>query len=153
MGFPEFNKIRMIKFFNKEEEARIVAAIRQAESGTSGEIRVHLEKHHKGTALEEAARVFHQLGMGKTEARNGVLLFIAPEQKTFAILGDQGINAVVPPDFWKEERDLIQTHFRQGAFCEGICLAVGQVGEKLKIHFPIKSDDINELPDEISYGI
>ncbi len=90
--------------------------------------------------------------MDKTEARNGVLLFIAPEQKTFAILGDQGINAVVPPDFWKEERDLIQTHFRQGAFCEGICLAIAQVGEKLKIHFPVKSDDINELPDEISYG-
>ncbi len=142
----------MLKFFSKEEEARIITAIRQAESGTSGEIRVHIEKDYEGTALEEATRVFHKLGMSKTEARNGVLLFIAPKQKTFAILGDQGINAVVPPDFWQAERDLIQQHFRQGAFCEGVCKAVEQVGEKLKTYFPVKSDDINELPDEISYG-
>lgn len=142
----------MIKFFTPEEEQRIISAIQQAELGTSGEIRLHLEKQFEGAVLDEAARVFKKLKMHETEARNGVLFFISPAQKSFAILGDEGIDAVVPPDFWKDERDLMQAHFREGAFCEGICKAIELVGEKLKIHFPVKPDDINELPDEISYG-
>lgn len=142
----------MLKFFKPEEEERIIAAIKAAERDTSGEIRVHLEANCKGTVMEEAQKVFRRLGMHKTEARNGVLIMLAPERKEFAILGDEGINKVVPENFWQEERDLMQEHFRHGAFADGICLAVGQVGEKLKAYFPYQQGDTNELPDDISYS-
>lgn len=142
----------MIKFFSPEDEQRIVEAIQQAERNTSGEIRVHLEAACKGEMLEEAAKTFHRLGMHRTEARNAVLIFLAPERKEFAIFGDQGINEVVPADFWQEERNLMQEHFRRGAFAEGICAAVEQVGEKLQAFFPYQQDDANELPDDISYS-
>ncbi len=142
----------MLKFFNPEEEERIIDAIRQAEDKTTGEIRVHLEDNLKREAVRQAVLVFRQLNMHKTKARNGVLILLAPEQKQFAIIGDQGINEVVPDDFWAEERNLMQDHFRQGAFCEGLCLAIEQVGEKLKVHFPGEPGNENELPDEISYN-
>jgi uncharacterized membrane protein len=119
---------------------------------TSGEIRVHLEDNMKGNVLDVSVRVFKELGMEKTSARNGVLILIAPIEKQFAIIGDEGINAVVPKNFWDEEKNLMQEHFKAGAFCKGVCKVIEQIGEKLKAHFPYQSDDVNELPDEISYG-
>ncbi len=142
----------MIDFFEPEQEALIVEAIREAELHTSGEIRVHLEADSEGDIMEEARRIFKKLGMHRTEARNGVLILLAPERREFAILGDKGINEVVPENFWQEERDLMQEHFRHGAFAEGISKAVEKVGEKLKDYFPYQQDDTNELPDDISYG-
>lgn len=142
----------MIKFFNKEEEERIIKAIQSAELNTSGEIRVHIEADAEGDILDIAAKTFNRLGMHETKARNGVMIFLAPERKEFAIIGDQGINDVVSENFWDTERDLMQGQFRMGQFCEGICLAIQQVGAKLKQFFPYQSDDENELPDEISYN-
>lgn len=141
----------MEKFFNKEEEDKIIAAIQQAENRTSGELRVHVDYKSKGNVMAEAWRVFQRLGMQKTEERNGVLILLAPDQKQFAIIGDEGINQRVPEDFWAEERNLMQTHFKQGQFCKGICLVIEQVGDKLQEYFPYQADDVNELPDEISY--
>ncbi len=142
----------MLKFFSEEDESRIIEAIRAAEQNTSGEIRVHLEKKLKKDALTEARDTFVKLGMHQTEARNGVLIFIAPEHHQFAIVGDEGIHQQVGDDFWQAERDLLQHHFRQGAFAEGICEAIALIGEKLKAHFPYRGDDRNELSDEISYS-
>lgn len=142
----------MIKFFKPEEEALIIAAIRRAEMATSGEIRVHLEDNPKKEALAEAKRIFQKLGMHKTQDRNGVLILLAPEQKQFAIIGDEGIDKVVEGDFWESERDLLQDHFRRGAFCAGIVAAVDLIGERLKAYFPRQEDDRNELSDDISYG-
>ncbi|MFN7119672.1 MAG: TPM domain-containing protein [Saprospiraceae bacterium] len=142
----------MLTFFSKDDEARIVQAIQDAEHNTSGEIRVHLEKKLEEDVLVEAQRVFTKLGMHQTAERNGVLIFIAPQHRKFAIIGDEGINQLVGEDFWAAERDIIQQHFRQGAYAEGICKAIEQVGEKLKAHFPYQTDDTNELSDEISYS-
>ncbi|MCB0570002.1 MAG: TPM domain-containing protein [Phaeodactylibacter sp.] len=142
----------MIHFFTPEEEERIIRAIREAEHNTSGEIRVHLEANCKRPAMREAVRTFRRLGMHKTKERNAVLIFIAPERREFAIIGDQGINEKVPDNFWQEERDLMQEHFRSEAFAEGICQAIRKAGEKLRDFFPYQQDDTNELPDDISYS-
>jgi uncharacterized membrane protein len=142
----------MIRFFQPEEEDRIIDAIQEAELNTSGEIRVHLEDNLKGDVLQAAQKTFLKLEMHKTEARNGVLIFIAPEQRKLAILGDKGINERVPKDFWSEERDIMLAHFKSGNYADGVCAAVQQVGAKLKAFFPYQSDDENELPDDISYS-
>lgn len=141
----------MIDFFSEEEEKQLIAAIEQAELQTSGEIRVHLTRKPKKDVRQDALRIFHKLGMHKTDQRNGVLILLAPEARQFAILGDEGINKVVPPDFWRTERDLLQEHFRRQAYGEGVAKVIEQVGEKLKAFFPRKDDDVNELSDEISY--
>ncbi|MCB0636444.1 MAG: TPM domain-containing protein [Lewinella sp.] len=142
----------MLAFFSPEDEQKIIAAIQDAERQTSGEIRVHLEDAPKHPTMEVAKRVFQRLGMHRTKARNGVLILIAPERRELAILGDQGINEVVPPDFWESEKDLMLSHFARGEYADGVAAAIQQVGEKLKAHFPYQTDDENELPDDISYG-
>lgn len=142
----------MVKFFDIDQETRIIEAIRQAEKQTSGEIRVHLEDHPKRPAMDDARRLFVKLGMHETQDRNGVLILLAPQRREFAIIGDDGINSRVPPDFWQAERDLMQDYFRRGEFCEGLVAVIGHIGEKLKTFFPYRKDDENELPDEISYG-
>jgi uncharacterized membrane protein len=142
----------MVRFFPKEDEEKIIDAIQQAELNTSGEIRVHLEDKLKGEALPTAVKTFQRLQMHKTEARNGVLIFIAPEQRKFAIIGDKGINEKVPPNFWQDERDLMAQHFKKGEYTAGVCAVIQQIGEKLQAYFPYQSDDENELPDDISYS-
>ncbi len=142
----------MIRLFSADEEAAIVEAIRAAEAQTSGEVRVHIEKNCRGDILRAAMRTFRKLGMHRTADRNGVLIFIAPERRELAIVGDAGIHAVVPPGFWDAERDLMLQGFRQGQASQGICAAIAIIGEKLKAHFPVQPSDTNELPNEISYS-
>lgn len=127
-------------------------AIRSAENNTSGEIRVHVEVGAQAPALAVAQRIFRELGMDKTKDRNGILILLAVDRREFAIVGDEGIDKVVSEDFWDSERDMMRQHFRQGDFASGISLAIQQVGAKLKQFFPHQEDDVNELPDEISYG-
>lgn len=143
----------MINFFKKEEEARIIQAIKNAENKTSGEIRVHLERKTGGTPiLAVAAEVFHILKMDETEARNGVLILLVPAEKQFGIIGDKGINEVVPVHFWEDVRDIMKQHFANGQFAQGLIEGIEKVGQKLKEYFPYQTDDTNELPDDISYG-
>jgi uncharacterized membrane protein len=141
----------MTNFFSKKEERNIIAAIREAERNTSGEIRVHMGKDFDGDILTVASNVFRELGMDRTVDNSGVLFFIVPSKHQFAIWGDTGINEKVPPHFWEDVRNVMQQHFREKKFAEGVCAGVRLAGEKLKEHFPRKSDDRNELPDDLSY--
>ncbi len=138
------------KFLSPEDEARVVEAIRQAEMRTSGEIRVHLEAHTDEPNLAHAKKIFEEAGMTQTELRNGVLFYLAIEDHQFSILGDRGINEKVPDDFWDDIRDLMQEHFKRGAFAEGLCQGIERAGRALAEYFPRQDDDQNELPDSIS---
>ncbi len=139
-------------FLTAPQEQQIIEAIKTAEKNTSGEIRVHIEKSTKKPPMERALEVFYFLKMDTTKLRNGVLLYIAVESKTLAILGDEGINKSVPENFWESEKELILSYFSKGEFTEGIELAILEVGKKLKEFFPYQSNDTNELSNEISKG-
>ncbi len=139
-------------FFSKEERDQITKAILNAELDTSGEIRVHIESTCKGDPLDRAAYLFKKLGMEKTELRNGVLFYLAFKSRKFAIIGDSGINAEVPENFWDDIKSEMEKRFKQGKFVEGLTYGIEQTGKHLKKHFPHHLDDINELPDEISFG-
>ncbi len=140
------------QFFSKEEKERITAAVREAELNTSGEIRVHIERLCKENVLDHAAYLFEKLGMHKTEKRNGVLFYLAFDDHKFAILGDAGINAVTPGDFWDNIKEKMLEEFQENRFCGGLETGIRMAGEQLKEHFPYQEDDVNELPDDISFG-
>jgi len=139
-------------FFSKEQKEDIRQAVLNAELDTSGEIRIHIETSCKGDVLDRAAFIFDKMGMHKTEKRNGVLFYLAVKNRRFAVLGDKGINAVVPEDFWDELKNLLLNHFREERFTEGLIEGVDLVGTNLKKHFPYQTGDVNELSDEISFG-
>lgn len=138
-------------FFTKEQQAQILASVREAEKETSGEIRVHIETYCKEDVLDRAAWVFKKLGMHKTVERNGVLFYLAVNDKKFAIIGDAGINSKVPAGFWDEISLLLQKRFKEAKFTDGLSEGIILAGIQLKAHFPYSKDDVNELSDEISF--
>ncbi len=140
-----------IFFFSKNEKKQIAEAIREAEKNTSGEIRVHLERRVKEDVLKRGRKIFEQIGMTKTEQRNGVLIFLATKDKEFAVLGDAGINEKVPEGFWNDVVRIMKQHFTDNRFAEGISEAILRVGAQLKEYFPCQAGDKNELPDGISH--
>ena len=141
------------KFLSKEQQASVVQAISNAENNSSGEIRVHLESTCKEDVLDRATYIFKHLKMHKTALRNGVLIYLSVQDRKFAILGDVGINTKVPDDFWGQIKDLMISHFSKGEITEGLTEGILIIGEKLKTFFPIAHDDINELSNEISFGV
>jgi uncharacterized membrane protein len=138
-------------FFSEGQQAQILASVKEAEMETSGEIRVHVETSLKGDVLDRAAWLFKKLRMDKTAERNGVLFYLAVSDRKFAIIGDAGINAKVPAGFWDDVSELLKKSFREGKFTEGLSAGILLAGKHLKTHFPRRSDDVNELPDEISF--
>ncbi len=140
------------EFFKETEQQQIVQAIKDAEKNTSGEIRIHIESDCPGDVLDRAAFMFAKLDMHKTELRNGVLFYLSVNDRKFAILGDAGINAVTPDNFWDEIKETILEKFKKGEFANGLETGIKMAGEALKKHFPFEKNDINELSDEISFG-
>ena len=139
-------------FLTQEEENEIVEAICTAEKNTSGEIRVHIENSTTLDAFDRAMEVFHLLNMDQTELKNGVLIYLAVEDRTFVICGDKGINDLVTPDFWDTTKDVMVSHFKQNQFKQGLIEGVLRAGEQLKTYFPWQEGDVNELSNEISKG-
>jgi uncharacterized membrane protein len=139
-----------MSFLEGLDRDRITQAIRDAEMHTSGEIRVHVQPTVRNLDVQTvAARTFERLGMTKTALRNGVLLFIAGDDRKFAILGDRGIHEKVPPGFWDVIAAKLTMRFKSGEFTEGIVDAIATAGEQLREFFPRADDDVNELPDDI----
>ena len=140
------------RFFTKKEKEEIQKAILNAELDTSGEIRVHIETNCEGEVLDRTAYLFKKMGMHKTELRNGVLIYLAVQSHKFAIIGDKGINAAVPENFWDDIKGKMSNYFEKEEFVYGLAEGIEQTGKQLKKHFPRHLDDINELSDEISFG-
>jgi uncharacterized membrane protein len=138
------------EFLARLDQPRIVAAIADAEKRTSGEIRVHVQPKAAGEIRTIAEKTFERLGMTKTALRNGVLLFIASEEKKFVILGDRGIDEKVPAGFWDEIAAKLTIRFQAGELTEGIVDAIHSAGEQLLEYFPRATDDVDELSNDIS---
>ena len=144
--------MRPSKFFTREEKDRILDAIRTAESNTSGEIRVHVERLCLGEPTDRAAYLFEKLGMHRTNLRNGVLFYMSYDDHKIAILGDSGINAAVPDNFWDSTLEMITARFSEGDFIGGLEAGIKNAGLHLKNNFPHQPNDVNELPNEIPFG-
>ncbi len=147
-----FRRRRAHGLLTADDEQRIVAAIRGAETRTSGEIRVHVEARCAGDPIEAARYWFARLGMAATAERNGVLFYLAARHRKFAVIGDQGIHDHVGDAFWAALRDRLEGRFRKGDVAGGLEEAILETGERLSAAFPPRAGGTNELPDEISYG-
>jgi uncharacterized membrane protein len=141
--------------FSPSDEARIVAAIRAAERGTSGEIRLFVEDFCLlDHPVERAEELFRLFGMFNTRERNAVLIYLAEKSRHLAIWGDAGIHERVGNQFWEHEKQILREHLQQDDATEGLCKAIYLIGSQLREHFPAADDnqEHNELPDEIIYG-
>lgn len=142
-----------MEIFNQEEQEKIEHAISLAENLTSGEIRLVVERRvHDKEAIDLAKDYFEKLKMHQTALRNGVLIYLATDDHQFAIIGDAGIDSKVPGDFWESTKDLMLGSFRKGDYVSGLIAGIEKAGEQLGRYFPRRSDDVNELPNDIYFG-
>jgi len=139
-------------FYDSLDRPAIVKAIQEAEARGHGEIRVHIHHGRTTEPRREAERVFERLGMTATARRSGCLLFLAPDEKAFAVIGDSGVHQKVGDTFWLDARDAAAAHFAAGRFTEGIVAAVRKLGDALATHFPKENGEANpnELPDDVT---
>jgi uncharacterized membrane protein len=145
--------MRTRDFLSRLEHARIVSAIREAESKTSGEIRIYVQRgKFEGDPVMVAQKKFQRLGMYKTRERNAVLIFVAPRAHKFAVVGDQAIHEKCGEQFWQHVVDGMRIHFQNEKFSHALTEAISEVGKVLATHFPRTSANANELPDEIVEG-
>lgn len=141
-----------MSLFNEQEQERIRLVVAEAERCTSGEIRICLEKQCKEPVLDRAVAYFHKLDMHKTKLRNGVLIYLALDDHQFAIIGDSGINALVPENFWDSTKEAMVVEFKKGELLEGILTGIHLAGQQLKHFFPSLENDTNELSNDIAFG-
>ena len=144
------DQMRTREFLSKLEHDRIIQAIHEAESKTSGEIRVLIERGKlKSDPLAAAQSKFHRLGMHKTRERNAVLIFVAPRVHKFAVVGDNAIHERCGNEFWQRVVERMRTHFLTENFSDALVEAVNEIGTVLASHFPKTSDDTDELPNDV----
>jgi uncharacterized membrane protein len=141
-----------VKVFSTEEEERIIQSIKEAERGTSGEIRFYVEPKCEGDPLERGVEVFHHLRLHEKHHRNGVLIYLATDHRKFAVVGDEGIHSKVPDNFWEDVKNHMLEFFKQGKLADGVCEGIKLVGEKLKESFPYDADIKDNYSDTINYG-
>ncbi|MCX6938538.1 MAG: TPM domain-containing protein [Verrucomicrobia bacterium] len=131
------------------DHPRIEAAIAAAERLTSGEIRVVVSRRAAPEPVAAARHEFNRLGMDATSARNGVLIFLAPRSRTFAVIGDTGVHTHCGDAFWREVAAAMEAAFRRDDFTSGLVLGIERTGALLATHFPRSPDDRNELPNQV----
>jgi uncharacterized membrane protein len=142
--------MRTKEFLSKLEHDQIVAAIRDAESKTSGQIRVFIQRGALDVdPLGAAQKKFRRLGMQKTSERNAVLIFVAPRAHKFAVVGDKAIHEKCGEELWQRIVQQMREHFRNENFSHAIVDAIRETGDALAAHFPTRSRSAGELPDEV----
>jgi len=142
-------------FFDDDELLRISNKIKETERKTSGEICISIKEKRsflqkKKTLRELAVNEFYRLGIAKTRDSTGILFFLVLEERQFYILADKGINEKVSPDTWDQIKDKMQERFLNGEFCKGILFGIEEAGKILSAHFPVKTDDTNELSNRVN---
>ena len=141
----------LVDFIPSEGQRRIADALTAAERNTTGEICVHVTPRCRGNVMKRATRTFNRLHLYTTRRRNAVLIFVAYEDRKFAILGDTAINDVVPEGFWDAEVEELGRFLKAGRQVDGLCEIIAHIGERLSQYFPGERDDENELSNEVTF--
>ncbi len=136
------------KFLSLEESGQVSAAVERAEQATSAELKVVVLGHCWIDIRDKAAQIFRKHGLHKTAQRNCVMILLVAANREFLVYGDEGIHTHVRQAFWNQVRDEIARHLADGHFGDGLCAGIHLIGSKLSQHFPVDSDNRNEISDE-----
>ena len=124
------------EFHKNVHHEALSEAIREAEMKTTGCIRLAISPRHVDDAVQAAQSEFLKLGLQHSPGRNGVLIFVAPRSRRFAVIGDQAVHACCGDEFWREMTRVMGQDFQRGDFAGGLTRGVKRAGELLATHFP-----------------
>jgi uncharacterized membrane protein len=134
---------------------RIAERVRAGEARHHGEIRVCVEAGlplgylwRRATPRERAISLFGKLRVWDTEANNGVLIYVLLAEHAIEIVADRGVSRHVDAAAWSQMLGSLRTHFRAGAFEQGLLQAVDEVDALLLRLHPLLEGRTN--PNELS---
>ncbi len=127
------------------DEARVRAAIVDAEQSTDAPIGVFVAPHFWGNVQRTAQRAFHGRGLTRSPRRNGVLFFIVPSRREFVIAGDDGAHLALGQATWDANAAALRERLAAGDPTDGVVHAIQEIGRELARHFP-KSDRDGTAP-------
>lgn len=139
-------------FLTDQQIASLVEAIQSAEKHSTGEIRVHIDSTTENQNAKTAFEVFKTLCQNKTAERNAVLFHVNFGKKYLTIIGDTGIHDKVYQSFWDHLHDYITSEFAKGNYYKALQSAILETGIELKKHFPVRGENPNQLPNEITFS-
>jgi uncharacterized membrane protein len=138
-------------FLQALDDNAIVRAIAEAEMLTSGEIRVFVTEKAVQDVVAEAQKQFLRMGMTNTDQRNGVLIYFAPQSKSFAVMGDEGIHKKGGQSLWDDVVARMTPLLKQNKYTEAVVAGVAQIGEVLHKEFPCETHAKNQLPNTVEH--
>jgi putative membrane protein len=106
-------------------------------------------KRMEQAVRERAVRAFYEKRLYKTRDETGVLIFISLLERKVWILGDRGVDRIIPHAFWQGLASELSAGIRGNRAGETLCAVINKIGNEMAMHFPRKPDDTNELSDEI----
>jgi len=132
----------------------ITSAVREAERGHSGQIRVFIESSpglvhvlSGRTARDRALDIFTFERIWDTTHNNGVLLYLMVAERDAEIVADRGLNDRVSTQEWQGICSALERDVATLGFARAVCSAVDSIGSRLREHFPSERGT-NELSDE-----
>ena len=150
---PAGNSMRTKTLLGQLDHERIVRVIKEAETKSSGEIRVFVQRgEFDGDPVVAAQEKFRELRMDETKERNGILILVLPRAQKFAVIGDEGVHKKCGPEFWERLVERMREHFKREEFTDALVEAIETAGQLLAEHFPRQGSDRNELPDQVVEG-
>jgi putative membrane protein len=100
-------------------------------------------------ANEQALQEFTNLGLHRTAAESGVLIFVSLFERRVVVLGDRGIDTKVGAEHWKKVDEAVLAGIRSGSLRRGLVDGITEAGAVLALHFPSPGGGRNELPDRV----
>jgi len=103
----------------------------------------------RARAHARAVEQFLAHGLHTTEARTGVLIFVSLAERYAEIIADTGIATKVEQKVWDAAIGKLIDETRAGRLAEGLVQAIADAGAVLATHFPPRSGDVDELPNDL----
>ncbi len=101
-------------------------------------------------AGRHARELFVELGLHRTKARAGLLLFVSLAERHVEIIADDGIQAHLQGNaLWEGIVEGFVAQVKRGGVADGFVAAIGACADIMAEHFPRGPDDENELPDHL----
>jgi len=107
----------------------------------------HSVKQRRGN--RHAYMQFHEQGLDKTNARNGILIFVSIAEHYVEILADQAICEKIDHSQWQQIVDNFVKKIKSRQVVEGFIETINACGDSLAEHFPDQINDADLLSDHL----
>jgi uncharacterized membrane protein len=131
--------VKLKHFLNRLEHERVHRAVQSAEKDTSVRIVVYISHRRVTDPMKAGHQAFKKLKLETEQEKAGLLFFIAPQSRKFAVLGGTALHEKLGQAWWDRLVQVLSADFRREKFTDGLVSVLDEIAPALKLHFPFRS--------------